>query len=170
GGDYQGSNGVHQATSTYMGRDARISADALSNGNGGKVILWSLDSTQFHGGISVKGAGNQGRGGLVETSGHALDVTGIVDLSAVSGQGGTWLIDPFNINITAPASAGGATSTSPFTSSGASSSNLSSAVLNASLSEGANVIVQTSSVGGTSGDINVLDNVRGVGNATLTLQ
>lgn len=170
GGDYQGSNGVHQATSTYMGSDSRISADALSNGNGGKVILWSLDSTQFHGGISVKGAGNQGRGGLVETSGHALDVTGIVDLSAVSGQGGTWLIDPFNINITAPASAGGATSTSPFTSSGASSSNLSSAVLNASLSEGANVIVQTSSVGGTSGDINVLDNVRGVGNATLTLQ
>ncbi|MHC8286057.1 beta strand repeat-containing protein [Pseudomonas sp. XS1P51] len=170
GGDYQGSNGVHQATSTFVGSDARISADALSNGNGGKVILWSLDSTQFHGGISVKGAGSQGRGGLVETSGHALEVTGIVDLSAVSGKGGTWLIDPFNINITAPASAGGATSTSPFTSSGASSSNLSSAVLNASLSEGANVIVQTTSVGGTSGDINVLDNVKGVGNATLTLQ
>ncbi|RZO02764.1 filamentous hemagglutinin N-terminal domain-containing protein [Pseudomonas moorei] len=170
GGDYQGSNGVHQATSTYVGSDARISADALRNGNGGKVILWSLDSTQFHGGISVKGAGSQGRGGLVETSGHALDVTGIVDLSAVSGKGGNWLIDPFNINITAPSSAGGATSTSPFTSSGASSSNLSSAVLNASLSEGANVIVQTTSVGGTSGDINVLDNVRGVGNATLTLQ
>lgn len=170
GGDYQGSNGVHQATSTFVGSDAHISADALSNGNGGKVILWSLGSTQFHGGISVKGAGSQGRGGLVETSGHALDVTGIVDLSAVSGKGGTWLIDPYNINITAPGSAGGATSTSPFTSSGASSSNLSSAVLNASLSEGANVIVQTTSVGGTSGDINVLDNVKGVGNATLTLQ
>lgn len=169
GGDYQGSGGVHQATSTFMGSDARISADALSNGNGGKVILWSLDSTQFHGGISVKGAGSQGRGGLVETSGHALEVTGIVDLSAVSGQGGTWLIDPFNINITAGASSG-ATSTSPFTSSGAASSNLSSATLNASLSEGANILVCTSSVGGTSGDINVLDNVRGVGNATLTLQ
>ncbi|EJM88570.1 beta strand repeat-containing protein [Pseudomonas sp. GM60] len=169
GGDYQGSGGVHQATATYMDSDARISADALSNGNGGKVILWSLDSTQFHGGISVKGAGNQGRGGLVETSGHALEVTGIVDLSAVSGQGGTWLIDPFNINITAGASSG-ATSTSPFTSSGAASSNLSSATLNASLSEGANILVCTSSVGGTSGDINVLDNVRGVGNATLTLQ
>jgi filamentous hemagglutinin family protein len=169
GGDYQGSGGVHQATATYMGSDARISADALSNGDGGKVILWSLDSTQFHGGISVRGAGSQGRGGLVETSGHALEVTGIVDLSAVSGQGGTWLIDPFNINITAGASSG-ATSSSPFTSSGAASSNLSSATLNASLSEGANILVCTSSVGGTSGDINVLSNVRGVGNATLTLR
>nr|WP_256735643.1 filamentous hemagglutinin N-terminal domain-containing protein [Pseudomonas sp. dw_612] len=169
GGDYQGSGGVHQANATYMGSDARISADALSNGNGGKVVLWSLDSTQFHGGISVKGAGIQGRGGLVETSGHALEVTGIVDLSAVSGNGGTWLIDPFNINITQGASSG-ATSTSPFTSSGAASSNLSSATLNASLSEGANILVCTSSVGGTSGDINVLSNVRAVGNATLTLQ
>jgi filamentous hemagglutinin family protein len=169
GGDYQGSGGVHQATATYMGSDGRISADALSDGNGGKVILWSLDSTQFHGGISVKGAGSLGRGGLVETSGHALEVTGIVDLSAVSGSGGTWLIDPYNINITKGASSG-ATNTTPFTSSGAASSNLSSATLNASLSEGANILVCTSSVGGTSGDINVLDDVRGVGNATLTLQ
>jgi len=169
GGDYQGSGPLHQAKATYMDTNATIHADAKSSGNGGKVILWSTDSTQFHGNISVRGGGTTGSGGLVETSGHALEVTGIVDLSAVSGKGGTWLIDPFNINITKTASSG-ATSSNPFTSSGAASSNLSSATLNASLSEGANILVYTTSVGGTSGDINVLDNVKAVGNATLTLQ
>ncbi|KAF1011455.1 MAG: Heme/hemopexin-binding protein [Pseudomonas fluorescens] len=169
GGDYQGGGGVHEADSTFMGSNARISANALRSGDGGKVILWSRDSTQFHGAISVQGAGSQGRGGLVETSGHALQVTGIVDLSAVSGQGGTWLIDPFNINITKGASSG-TSSGSPFTPNAGGSSNLSSATLNASLSEGANILVCTSSGAGTSGDINVLDNVKGVGNATLTLQ
>ncbi|CAN7412323.1 beta strand repeat-containing protein [Polaromonas sp. LjRoot131] len=169
GGNYQGSGTERQAVGTYMGEDARIHADALSSGDGGKVILWSTDSTQFHGGITVLGGGQTGGGGLVETSGHNLEATGSVDISAASGKGGTWLIDPYNINITSTASVG-ATGSSPFTSSGAASSNLSSAVLNASLSEGANVIVQTSAVGGTSGDINVLDNVKGVGNASLTLQ
>lgn len=170
GGNYQGSGSERQAVGTYMGEDARIHADAISSGDGGKVILWSTDSTRFHGGITVLGGGQAGRGGLVETSGHYLDATGSVDLSAASGKGGTWLLDPFNINITSTASVG-ATGSSPFTSSGAASSNLSSAVLNASLSEGANVIVQTTNnFGGTSGDINVLDNVRGVGNASLTLQ
>jgi len=170
GGNYQGTGTERQATATYMGEDARIHADALSSGNGGKVILWSTDSTRFHGGITVLGGGQTGSGGLVETSGHYLDATGSVDLSAASGKGGTWLIDPFNVNITSTASVG-ATGSSPFTSSGAASSNLSSAVLNASLSEGANVIVQTTNnFGGTSGDINVLDNVKGVGNASLTLQ
>ena len=170
GGNYQGTGAERQAVGTYMGEDARINADALSSGDGGKVILWSTDSTRFHGGITVLGGGQTGSGGMVETSGHYLDATGSIDLSAASGKGGTWLIDPFNINITAPGSAGGATGSSPFTSSGAASSNLSSAVLNASLSEGANVLVCTTSVGGTSGDINVLDNIKGVGNASLTLQ
>ncbi|WP_457306433.1 beta strand repeat-containing protein [Polaromonas sp. P5_E6] len=169
GGNYQGSGTERQAVGTYMGEGARIHADALNSGDGGKVILWSTDSTQFHGGITVLGGGQTGSGGLVETSGHHLDATGSVNISAASGKGGTWLIDPYNINITSAASSG-ATGSSPFTSSGAANSTLNSGVLNASLSEGANVIVQTSAAGGTAGDINVLDNVKGVGNASLTLQ
>ncbi|WP_447588590.1 beta strand repeat-containing protein [Aquipseudomonas campi] len=169
GGDYQGGGPLHQASATYMDKDARISADALNSGDGGKVILWSTDSTQFHGNISVIGGGAEGKGGLVETSGHVLDVTGTVNLRAQSGKGGTWLLDPYNINITAGPSSGTST-TSPFTPNAGGSSTLSSATLNASLSEGANIIVQTSSGVGTSGDINVLDNVQAQGNATLTLQ
>lgn len=170
GGDYQGGNGVFQATATYMDANASIDASARTSGNGGKVILWSEDATRFHGRINVAGGGATGAGGLVETSGHYLEVFGAVNLSAASGRGGSWLLDPYNINITSAANAGGATATAPFTSAGAASSNLSSATLNASLTDGASILVCTTSVGGTSGDINVLDNVKGVGNASLTLQ
>ncbi|WP_051516968.1 filamentous hemagglutinin N-terminal domain-containing protein [Herbaspirillum sp. RV1423] len=170
GGNYQGSGTEHQSEAVYMGADAAIKADAIRSGNGGSVVLWSTASTRFYGDISAQSNGATGRGGTVETSGHDLEVNGLVHLGATSGLGGDWLIDPYNINITTPANAGGATTTNPFTSSGAASSNLSSATLNASLSEGANVRVYTTSVGGTSGDINVQDDVKAVGNATLTLQ
>ncbi|MBG0844095.1 filamentous hemagglutinin N-terminal domain-containing protein [Pseudomonas chengduensis] len=168
GGDYQGTGPLQHASATHMGKDARIEADALNSGDGGKVILWATDSTQFHGNISVIGGGEGGNGGFVETSAHALDATGRVNLSAASGKGGTWLLDPYNINITSGASSG-TSSESPFTPNAGGSSTLSSATLNASLSEGANIIVQTSSGPGTSGDINVLDNVQAQGNASLTL-
>ncbi|WP_083439111.1 beta strand repeat-containing protein [Herbaspirillum autotrophicum] len=170
GGNFQGSGSEQQAKAVYMGSDARIHADALRSGNGGKVILWSTESTRFYGDITVLGGGQTGSGGLVETSGHDLEVMGSVNLSAASGKGGTWLIDPYNINITSAANASGATTGNPFTSAGSASSNLSSATLNSSLSEGANVIVYTTSAGGTSGDINVLDDIKGIGNASLTLQ
>lgn len=169
GGNFQGSGTERQAEAVYMGSDASIKADAINSGNGGSVVLWSTGSTRFYGDISAQGGGT-GSGGSVETSGHDLEVNGLVHLGAASGIGGSWLIDPYNINITSAANATGATASAPFTSSGAASSNLSSATLNASLSEGANVRVYTTSVGGTSGDINVLDDVKAVGNATLTLQ
>ncbi|WDZ94258.1 filamentous hemagglutinin N-terminal domain-containing protein [Herbaspirillum sp. WKF16] len=164
GGDYQGGNGVFQASATYMDANASIDASARSSGNGGKVILWSEDATRFYGDINVAG-GAAGAGGLVETSGHYLDVSGAVNLS----RGGTWLLDPVSINITSGASSG-MNASSPFQPSGTTNSTLSSATLNASLSEGANIIVQTTTGGAaTGGDITVSDNIRAVGNASLTL-
>ncbi len=170
GGNYQGSGTERQAEAVYMGSDAAIKADAIHSGNGGSVVLWSTGSTRFYGDISAQGGGATGRGGTVETSGHDLEVNGLVHLGAASGIGGSWLVDPFNINITTAANASGATSTSPFTSSTAANSSLSSATLNASLSEGANILVTTNASGGSSGDINVLDDVKAVGNSSLTLQ
>ena len=41
GGDWQGSNGVYQATKTVMEAGATIDASATVNGDGGKVVLWS---------------------------------------------------------------------------------------------------------------------------------
>lgn len=101
GGDYQGKNPlVRNAAATYFGPDATINADAISNGHGGKVILWGNDTTQAYGSISARGGAQSGNGGFVETSGHWLDVAGArVSASAIGGTAGTWLLDPSNITI-----------------------------------------------------------------------
>jgi filamentous hemagglutinin family protein len=101
GGDWQGKNAaVPNASRTVLGKDAAIRADAISNGNGGKVVLWSNDSTQAHGSISAQGGANGGNGGKIETSGHNLDIAGIkVRAGAAKGKAGDWLLDPYDIEV-----------------------------------------------------------------------
>jgi hypothetical protein len=61
---------------TYIGADASIKADAITNGGGGKVIAWADDTTRNHGSISARGGALAGDGGFVETSGKlGLEVT-----------------------------------------------------------------------------------------------
>src|SRR5258706_4137959 len=63
GGDYQGKNpSIPNAQRTVVGADATITADAVNSGNGGKVIVWSDNTTVFRGTITGKGGG-QGRNG-----------------------------------------------------------------------------------------------------------
>ncbi len=106
GGDQQGKNqAVHNAKATFVGSKTRISANATSLGNGGKVIVWADQATRAYGNISVKGGKQGGDGGFVETSANVLDVSGIkVDASAPKGRGGKWLLDPNNITIQAAGS------------------------------------------------------------------
>lgn len=106
GGDYQGKNAdIHNAQATFIGSETKITADAKTTGNGGKVIAWSEQSTRAHGKISAKGGSQGGDGGFIETSGHWLDTTGIkVDASAAKGKGGTWLLDPNDVTIQATGS------------------------------------------------------------------
>ncbi len=101
GGDYQGKNpDVQNSMTTYFGQDASLRVDATSVGAGGTVIVWSNDTTQAHGSISAQGGANGGDGGLVETSGHNLDVNGVrVNAGATGGRAGTWLLDPSDITI-----------------------------------------------------------------------
>lgn len=108
GGDYQGTNpAVPNATATYMSADSTINADAITNGNGGKVILWSDESTRAHGSITARGGALGGNGGLIETSAHWLDVAGIrIDASAANGASGMWLLDPADITISGGVTAG----------------------------------------------------------------
>ncbi|MFH0985930.1 MAG: hypothetical protein V1882_10430, partial [Candidatus Omnitrophota bacterium] len=103
GGDYQGKGDTRTASFTYMDKSAKIWADALTSGNGGKVILWSNNTTRAYGSISAKGGALSGNGGLVETSGKEfLDVDGInVNASAPNGTAGKWLLDPRNVAIVA---------------------------------------------------------------------
>ncbi|MED5594633.1 YDG domain-containing protein [Janthinobacterium sp. P210006] len=101
GGDYQGKNAaVQNARQVLIGKDATVAADATGNGNGGKVIAWGNESAQVHGSISARGGAQGGDGGFVETSGHSLAVDGIrVDTSARRGKRGSWLLDPYDIDV-----------------------------------------------------------------------
>lgn len=102
GGDYQGKNpAILNAKHSYVSQDARISADALASGNGGKIIVWGNDTTRVYGTLSARGGAASGNGGLVETSGHFLDVAGArVDTRAALGTAGFWQLDPANILVT----------------------------------------------------------------------
>jgi len=101
GGDYQGKGSVPNAQQTYVGADAVVRADATDAGDGGKVIVWSDQATQAYGTISVRGGPRAGNGGLVETSGHHLDIAGVrIDASAAHGRSGDWLLDPYDIEVT----------------------------------------------------------------------
>ncbi|MGC1394219.1 MAG: filamentous hemagglutinin N-terminal domain-containing protein, partial [Coleofasciculaceae cyanobacterium] len=98
GGDYQGSS-VLNAARTYVSADSQINASALSSGNGGKVIVWSDETTGFYGKINANAV--SGDGGFVEISGKdSLLYDGKVDVSS-SGKNGTILFDPANITIVA---------------------------------------------------------------------
>lgn len=108
GGDYQGANAdVPNARRTSIDRDVTIKADALDNGDGGKVIVWSDETTRAYGNISARGGKQGGSGGFVETSGHSLDVAGIrVNTGAPNGKSGTWLLDPYDIEVRTTANGG----------------------------------------------------------------
>lgn len=103
GGDYQGKNpGVQNAQVTYFSSAATLSADAMQNGNGGKVIVWADNTTRAYGSISAKGGANGGDGGFVEVSGKGfLDFRAQVDTRAPLGKYGTLLLDPANIIVQA---------------------------------------------------------------------
>jgi len=103
GGDYQGANAaVQNAKQTYVGKDAVISVDAIDNGDGGKVVVWGDDAASVHGTITARGGAAGGNGGFVETSAHTLDVAGVyVDAGAAHGKHGTWLLDPWDVEVNA---------------------------------------------------------------------
>ncbi|MGQ4647306.1 CHAT domain-containing protein [Lyngbya aestuarii] len=100
GGDYQGQGTVPNASQTFVSGDSVIKADAITDGDGGRVILWADDVTEFSGNISAHGGLNSGNGGFVEVSGKQdLIFRGTADLSATSGNTGNLLLDPQNITI-----------------------------------------------------------------------
>lgn len=100
GGDYQGKGTVPNASGTYVNSDSVIAANSLLNGNGGRVIVWADEATQFYGTISARGGSHSGDGGFVEVSGKQnLIFKGTVDTSASHGTIGSLLLDPTDIII-----------------------------------------------------------------------
>lgn len=98
GGDFAGKGILPRARTVSADADTRILADALTQGNGGRIVLWSDRRTDFHGNISARGGETGGNGGFAEVS-SAGDVRyrGRADLRAPRGAAGMLLIDPTNI-------------------------------------------------------------------------
>ncbi|MGD2182245.1 CHAT domain-containing protein [Lusitaniella coriacea] len=104
GGDFQGQGTIFNAQQTLVSADSTINADAIQNGDGGRVIVWADETTGFFGNITAQGGANGGNGGFVEVSGaQNLSFQGFVDTSAPLGSNGTLLLDPTNITIVAGA-------------------------------------------------------------------
>ncbi|MDC2982576.1 filamentous hemagglutinin N-terminal domain-containing protein, partial [Prochlorococcus sp. AH-736-E05] len=98
GGNKLGLGPEPNASTTVILEGAEITADALDSGDGGRVIVWSDDYTNFSGSITAKGT-LDGSGGFVETSSlNNIQLFGTVDASG--GTIGEWLIDPSNVTVT----------------------------------------------------------------------
>ncbi|MEG4218603.1 two-partner secretion domain-containing protein, partial [Microcoleus sp. Pol14C4] len=172
GGDYQGLGTVSNAARTFVSSDSTINADAISNGNGGRVIVWADETTRFNGNITARGGLFSGNGGFAEVSGkQSLDFQGLVDLRSTFGIAGTLLLDPTDITISTGAdtagdsfSAGGV-----FTPLGATST-INNGTLQTQLGLG-NVTISTAPgpVPGNQGDITVSAPISWTNSNSLTL-
>ncbi|MDR3476974.1 MAG: filamentous hemagglutinin N-terminal domain-containing protein [Gammaproteobacteria bacterium] len=172
GGNKQGIGPEQNALSTLAEAGSVINANAIASGNGGNVIVWSNNNTQFLGSISVTGGAEGGNGGLVETSGHYLNIAGAkINLSAPNGVGGTWLLDPADLTISTGPTANPGTFTPTYTADNNSNTSVVNVTdLTSALATG-NVIIQTTS-GGTGtglGDITVATGIGWGSTNSLTL-
>jgi len=144
---------IPTATNVQMTQGAAIKADALSSGNGGKVVVWADSELVFDGQISSKGGAASGNGGRVETSGkEKLLASGSVNASAPNGRSGLWFMDPLDAVIAN------------------SDGTLSASSISSSLNSGTNVTI-ASDTGARPGSITVLSDLTKTagGDATLNL-
>lgn len=100
GGDYQGAGILPNATETRVNHSTQLTANALEQGEGGRVIIWADETTQFSGNVQAQGGRLGGNGGFIEISGKShLEFDGQFSLNAPQGEAGTILFDPDNIRI-----------------------------------------------------------------------
>jgi len=156
GGNAHGAGPEMNADHTYFGSDVTVNANALTEGNGGNVIVWSDLGTQFYGNILAQGGTKGGNGGWVETSGQYLDTAGAsINLSALKGQAGTWLLDPADLTISTAATANPAPFTANYTAdNNSNTSNVNITDLSNALATG-NVVIQTTAGGTGTGTGNI---------------
>ncbi len=100
GGGWQGKDAdLVNANKTTVSA-ATLTANAVENGNGGTVVVWSEQETMLGAHIEAKGGAAGGNGGNVEVSSHGrLGFGGTVDANAPEGTSGNLLLDPRDIEI-----------------------------------------------------------------------
>jgi filamentous hemagglutinin family protein len=100
GGLWQGASGIPYANYLLVDSSSIIFNNAINHGNGGTVVLWSDQLTDFQGIISAQGGAFSGNGGNVEVSSTGqLKFNGAVNTSALYGDTGLLLLDPADIHI-----------------------------------------------------------------------
>uniref|UniRef100_A6VZU3 Filamentous haemagglutinin family outer membrane protein n=2 Tax=Gammaproteobacteria TaxID=1236 RepID=A6VZU3_MARMS len=163
GGDWQGENAEQypHATKVTLTETSQISASATTQGDGGKVVVWSdvksADSvTKVAGNIRAQGLGENTNGGKIETSGHVLNVA-----KGTTVEAAEWLLDPTNITISA-GSDGSLTD-------GETQSDIGAETIETALNAGTNVTVQTDSEVAGEGDITLAANISKSSGADATL-
>lgn len=182
GGDLHGGGTLQTSNATYVDSNSLINASALTQGNGGKVVVWSNDVTRYYGNILANGGTNFGNGGSVEVSGKDyLDFQGKVNTLAPKGNAGSLLLDPGDINVCLfgsssfaacnPTGSPSLTSAGGIFDSGASATsyvNIGTATGLLSILSGTNVTIQTNAAGAGVGNITVRDPITTASANTLS--
>ncbi|MBF0629910.1 MAG: filamentous hemagglutinin N-terminal domain-containing protein [Magnetococcales bacterium] len=155
GGGWQGKDpAIPEPKRVTVAKKAAIKADALEEGDGGTVVLWSKDETHHDGSIAARGAGT-GKGGQVETSSRgALGVSGQVQVANPEGDGGDWLLDPYNLTISTAATSNAAA----FEATG-SGAIVQASTIEAVINAGTDVTLSTGSAGAESGNITISSDI-----------
>ncbi|WP_217426034.1 two-partner secretion domain-containing protein, partial [Polynucleobacter arcticus] len=101
GGNFIGAGPQPNSLFTNMNSASVINADALQTGSGGRIALWSDNTTVVAGTLTARGGVLSGDGGFIETSGKHLILTdtAYVNTLAPRGRTGMWLLDPVNWTI-----------------------------------------------------------------------
>jgi filamentous hemagglutinin family protein len=100
GGEWQGRGTLAHADQVNVAQGATLDASGGTQGQGGTVVLWSDQRTQFDGRIAASGGSVRGDAGQVEVSSKGtLGFQGEVDVFAANGRQGSLLLDPLNLTI-----------------------------------------------------------------------
>ncbi len=175
GGNFQGKGPEQNALTAVIDAGALLNADALLNGNGGQVVVWSDLYTGFHGSITAQGGALGGNGGEAETSGGYLDISGFhINLLAAAGKTGNLLLDPTNLTISTAGTLNVNSNGPPITlytgDSASNTSFLNTTALQAALGTASVTVLTTTGGAGTgSGLITVADPITWSGTNTLTI-
>ncbi|MCF8175795.1 MAG: filamentous hemagglutinin N-terminal domain-containing protein, partial [Burkholderiaceae bacterium] len=175
GGDLHGQGAVANAAFNTIDQNSSVRADAINAGNGGKVIVWSDNTTRYFGAISARGGAVAGDGGFVEVSGKSmLAFHGTADRRAPNGAAGMLLLDPTDLTISATGPDTAEFGTGVCVTAGCSNatetvSTLTTATLATALAGGPVNVNATTGAGGGGGTINWTDGAVNASANSLTL-
>jgi filamentous haemagglutinin family N-terminal domain len=156
-----------------LGGDSATTANAGLNGDGGSILVIGENTALVADGaaLSARGGAQSGDGGFVETSGYRnMSIGAVADVSAANGAAGTWLIDPYDIEIVTGSGSTGINDADPFAST-ADGAKLGVNLITTALANGSNVTITTGDGGTGAGDITLSTDLThtGLADSTLTL-